>query len=98
MADAVRYNCPTATPPVEMPGEQTSDARAQDSAASGIAPPATPADRQEENGLLPFFPNYVLDAVIAWYILLGLLIFLASLLPAGLEETPPPPQSFASGA
>jgi ubiquinol-cytochrome c reductase cytochrome b subunit len=36
--------------------------------------------------LLPFFPNYVLDEFIAWYIMLAILVVLASLFPAGLEE------------
>ena len=40
--------------------------------------------------MLPFFPDYVLDEVIAWYIVLGLLVVLASLLPAGLEERADP--------
>jgi quinol-cytochrome oxidoreductase complex cytochrome b subunit len=39
---------------------------------------------------LPFFPNYVLDEVIAWYVLLGIIVVLASLLPAGLEESADP--------
>jgi quinol-cytochrome oxidoreductase complex cytochrome b subunit len=36
--------------------------------------------------LMPFFPDYILDEAIAWYAALGLLIVLASLFPAGLEE------------
>ena len=36
--------------------------------------------------MLPFFPNYILDEFIAWYVMLGILIVLASLFPAGLEE------------
>jgi quinol-cytochrome oxidoreductase complex cytochrome b subunit len=36
--------------------------------------------------LIPFFPDYILDEMIAWYIALAVLIVLASLLPAGLEE------------
>lgn len=45
---------------------------------------------QEEEELLPFFPNYVLDEVIAWYVMLGLLIILASIFPVGLEERADP--------
>lgn len=43
---------------------------------------------QDRNGkkLIPFFPDYLLDEVIAWYIALALLVVLASLFPAGLEE------------
>jgi quinol-cytochrome oxidoreductase complex cytochrome b subunit len=36
--------------------------------------------------LLPFWPHYVLSEFIAWYFMLGILILLATLLPAGLEE------------
>ena len=39
--------------------------------------------RKPKRKLLPFFPNYVLDEVIAWYVMLGLLIILVSLVPAG---------------
>jgi ubiquinol-cytochrome c reductase cytochrome b subunit len=39
---------------------------------------------------LPFFPNYVLDEVIAWYVVLALIVILASLLPVGLEERADP--------
>jgi cytochrome b6-f complex subunit 4 len=45
-------------------------------------------DSQEEENkkkTIPFFPNYLLDEVIAWYIMLAVLIVLASLFPAGLE-------------
>ncbi len=58
----------------------------------GIADPKTDieADRStaepKKKKLLPFFPNYVLDEVIAWYIMLTALVILASLFPAGLEE------------
>ncbi len=41
--------------------------------------------RKPKRKLLPFFPNYVLDEVIAWYVMLGLLIILVSLVPTGLE-------------
>ena len=44
------------------------------------------AKPREEKKKLPFFPNYVLDEVIAWYVMLAILIVLASLFPAGLEE------------
>ena len=36
--------------------------------------------------LKPFFPHYVLDEVIAWAAMLAVLVVLASILPAGLEE------------
>jgi quinol-cytochrome oxidoreductase complex cytochrome b subunit len=36
--------------------------------------------------LKPFFPHYVLDEVIAWAAMLAVLVILASVLPAGLEE------------
>jgi quinol-cytochrome oxidoreductase complex cytochrome b subunit len=53
-----------------------------------IAP--TSEARQEKKRLLPFFPNYLLDEVIAWYVMLAALIVLASLFPAGLEEPADP--------
>jgi ubiquinol-cytochrome c reductase cytochrome b subunit len=45
---------------------------------------------RKERKLLPFFPNYVLDEVIAWYVMLAVLIVLASLFAAGLEEPADP--------
>lgn len=43
-----------------------------------------------EEDTIPFFPNYVILEVITSYILLALLIVLASLLPVGLEEKADP--------
>lgn len=43
-------------------------------------------ERPDRKKSIPFFPDYLLDEVIAWYIALALLIVLASLFPAGLEE------------
>lgn len=49
-------------------------------------------NRQDDSGaphhkdLLPFWPHYVLSEFIAWYIILGVLIILAALFPAGLED------------
>lgn len=48
-----------------------------DLAPAGDAPPPK---------LLPFFPNYVLDEVIAWYMILAGIIVLVSVFPAGLED------------
>jgi len=45
---------------------------------------------RKEKKLLPFFPHYVLDEVIAWYVMLAILIVLASLFAAGLEEPADP--------
>jgi quinol-cytochrome oxidoreductase complex cytochrome b subunit len=39
-----------------------------------------------EEKLIPFFPDYLLDEMIAWYIALAVLVVLASLFPAPLEE------------
>lgn len=36
--------------------------------------------------LLPFWPHYILSEFIAWYIIFGVLIILAALFPAGLED------------
>jgi quinol-cytochrome oxidoreductase complex cytochrome b subunit len=48
-------------------------------------PGVAPSDNKKKK-LLPFFPHYMLDEVIAWYVMLAILILLASLFPAGLEE------------
>jgi ubiquinol-cytochrome c reductase cytochrome b subunit len=44
-------------------------------------PPAVPTGRTK-----PFFPNYILEEVIAWLFLLAILVVMASIWPAGLEE------------
>jgi ubiquinol-cytochrome c reductase cytochrome b subunit len=44
-------------------------------------PPAVPTGRTK-----PFFPHYILEEVIAWFFLLAILVVLASIFPAGLEE------------
>jgi quinol-cytochrome oxidoreductase complex cytochrome b subunit len=43
--------------------------------------------------LLPFWPHYVLSEFIAWYVILGVLITVAALVPAGLEEKANPLQT-----
>ncbi len=49
------------------------------------------SSREKANGrFIPFFPDYVLDETIAWYVALGGLIVLASLFPTGLEEPADP--------
>jgi len=65
----------------------------------GLADP-TGADKSEalstdgeKKKLLPFFPNYILDEFIAWYVMLGVLVVLASLFPAGLEAPADPLQT-----
>lgn len=51
----------------------------------------TPGGRnRDEEKHIPFFPDYLLDEMIAWYGALAVLIVLASLLPAGLEEQADP--------
>jgi quinol-cytochrome oxidoreductase complex cytochrome b subunit len=60
----------------------------------GLADPARPDPRPDQplpegyadRKLIPFFPNYILDEVIAWFAVLALLVVLASVFPAGLEE------------
>lgn len=61
----------------------------------GLANPKRPEPRPgrasaDVNGevekLKPFFPHYILDEVIAWAAVLALLVVLASVLPAGLED------------
>jgi quinol-cytochrome oxidoreductase complex cytochrome b subunit len=53
----------------------------------GLANPKRPdpRGRSPEGPTTPFFPNYILDELIAWYVLLALIVVLASLFPAGLE-------------
>jgi quinol-cytochrome oxidoreductase complex cytochrome b subunit len=43
-----------------------------------------------EEDTIPFFPNYIILEVIVSYLVLALLIVLASLLPVGLEEKADP--------
>lgn len=43
-----------------------------------------------KRALLPFWPHYVLSEFIAWYIVLGILIILAALFPASLEDKADP--------
>jgi len=40
--------------------------------------------------LKPFYPHYILDEVIAWAAILAVIVVLASVLPAGLEEKADP--------
>ncbi len=47
-------------------------------------------DAKAKTFQLPFFPNYVLDEVIAWYFMLAILIIMASVFPSGLEEPADP--------
>jgi quinol-cytochrome oxidoreductase complex cytochrome b subunit len=50
----------------------------------GVAvPPGTPPEKAALK--MPFWPNYILDELIAWYIGLAILVILASMFPAGLE-------------
>ncbi len=61
----------------------------------GLASPSKPArlpteEEEEEEEGLPFFPHYILEESIAWYVLLGVLIVLASLFPAPVEEKADP--------
>src|SRR5512140_3770460 len=40
---------------------------------------------QGEKKVVPFWPHYLLSEFIAWYIVLGILVTLAAMWPAGLE-------------
>ena len=56
----------------------------------GLASPKRPEPRvrtpeYDRERLLPFFPNYLVDELVAWYVILACLVVLASLFPAGLE-------------
>ena len=48
--------------------------------------PRVPTPEMEREPLRPFFPHYMVDEFVAWYVLLAVLVVLASLFPAGLEE------------
>lgn len=50
----------------------------------------TPQEELPERRLLPFWPHYVLSEFIAWYIVLGILIVLAAMFPASLEDKADP--------
>jgi quinol-cytochrome oxidoreductase complex cytochrome b subunit len=64
----------------------------------GLADPKRPVESKGEpasttpakKNFLPFLPHYLLDEFIAWYIMLAVLIILASVFPAGLEEPADP--------
>ncbi len=56
----------------------------------GLANPKRPEPRVAtpevtKEPLRPFFPHYMVDELVAWYVLLAVLVVLASLFPAGLE-------------
>jgi len=53
----------------------------------GLANPKRPDPRHgpPTGRTRPFFPDYVLDELLAWYLLFAILVILASLFPAGLE-------------
>ncbi len=64
----------------------------------GLASPKRPEPRVvtpefEREPLRPFFPNYMIDEFVAWYVLLAVLVVLASVYPAGLEEPANPLQT-----
>ncbi len=47
--------------------------------------PRAPGPEQDLDPQRPFFPHYLIDELIAWYVILAVLVILASLFPAGLE-------------
>lgn len=56
----------------------------------GLANPKRPEPRvattdARQEPLRPFFPHYLIDELVAWYVILAILVVLASLFPAGLE-------------
>ena len=63
----------------------------------GLASPKRPEPRPGRPGpdlttekTKPFFPDYVLDELIAWYAVMAAIVILASLYPAGLEAKADP--------
>lgn len=64
----------------------------------GLANPKRPEPRVttpeiEHEPLRPFFPHYLIDEMVAWYVVLAILVVLASLFPAGLEAQANPLQT-----
>jgi quinol-cytochrome oxidoreductase complex cytochrome b subunit len=64
----------------------------------GLANPKRPEPREarpepDHEPLRPFFPHYLIDELIAWYVILAVLVVLASLFPAGLEGQANPLQT-----
>ncbi|MEI7743505.1 MAG: cytochrome b N-terminal domain-containing protein [Chloroflexota bacterium] len=55
--------------------------------------PRVPTKEFEEEPLRPFFPHYIVDELVAWYVLLAVLVVLVSVFPAGLEEQANPLQT-----
>ena len=60
------------------------------SPAEGGGPLRYKHPEYREEDTIPFFPNYIILEVIVSYLLLALLIVLASILPVGLEEKADP--------
>ena len=58
--------------------------------SEGQAPQRYKHAEYPEEDTIPFFPNYVILEVIATFLLLAVLVTLASLLPVGLEEQADP--------
>jgi ubiquinol-cytochrome c reductase cytochrome b subunit len=48
--------------------------------------PTDPPDAGADEKLKPFFPDYVLDEMIAWFFVLAIIVCLASIFPTGLED------------
>ncbi|MCJ7709707.1 MAG: cytochrome bc complex cytochrome b subunit [Chloroflexi bacterium] len=64
----------------------------------GLANPKRPEPRVttpeiEKEPQRPFFPHYIIDELMAWYVLLAILVVLASVFPSGLEEQANPLQT-----
>lgn len=51
-----------------------------------MSDPSKKDHSSKEQKLLPFWPHYVLSELIAWYVILGLLVTLSAVIPAGLED------------
>ncbi len=48
--------------------------------------PRPPAKEDPNEPVRPFFPHYIIDEMVAWYVILAVLVVLASIWPAGLED------------
>ena len=52
--------------------------------------PSSPQPDGEKEKTIPFFPNYLLGEVVAWLVVIGLIVILASIFPVGIEENANP--------
>jgi ubiquinol-cytochrome c reductase cytochrome b subunit len=84
-----------ARPPVAAAPAVAAAAMTDEGAGVGapVVEQPAPAPSAATEPALPFWPNYLLDEVIAWYAVIAILVVLASVFPAGLEPKADPLQT-----